>query len=140
MRSTLRLAFVVCLTGVSAIAAPQLKDQPNADRPSVIGVWTQDAGGSRNVFTEDGILLVGDSPKFKPQPPRYVVNTKTNPMEFDLTHTDLKATWLGICKVEGDTLTICISTRAGDPRPTKFERSERTLISLTTYTRVKTKD
>jgi uncharacterized protein (TIGR03067 family) len=139
MRATFRLVAVACLAGPWAAAAPRLKDPAAAKPLSVVGEWVQDDGGRRHEFTEGGVILVGETPA--PQLPQYVVNAKTNPAEFDLTHPGRRAAmWLGICKVEGDTLTICLNMRAGDPRPTRFGRSDDPPVSVQTYTRVKAKN
>ena len=136
MRTSILLVVVASLAGPWAAAAPRLKDSSAAKPLSIVDEWVPDNGGRTHEFTEGGVLLlVGEKPS--PRPPRYVVNSKTNPAEFDLTHPDKSATWLGICKVEGDTLTICISIRAGDARPTRFEPSNDPPISLQTFKRAK---
>jgi uncharacterized protein (TIGR03067 family) len=138
MRTALALAVAAGLAGPWASAAPRLKEPP-AEPLTIVGERVQDDGGRRHEFTEGGAMLVGQTPA--PRPPRYVVNAQTNPAAFDLTHPgERAATWLGICKAEGDTLTICLSMRAGDPRPTKFERSADPPVLVQTYTRVKSKD
>src|SRR4051794_27348654 len=107
MRTTLWLFVITyCACGL-APAAPKLKDPPTTGRMNLVGCWVPHDGGRLQEFTDGGVLLVGEEPSR--EPPRYVINTKTNPAEFDLTHPGNDVTWRGICKVEGDTLSICIS-------------------------------
>ena len=137
MHTIFRFGLVLGLAVSGATAAPRLKDPPAKERASIVGEWVQDHGGRWHEFTAGGEVRVGDVAG--PRTTRYATDGQTSPAGLDLTHRDKKATWHGIYKIEGNTLTICLSLHAGEPRPTSFERSDDPPVSLQTYTRVKPK-
>ena len=143
MLAAIRFGLIACVAGSWAVAAP-IKNPAKKDSPTIFGEWVSatDGDGVRHVFAEDGKYLRVENMAGRQQQTysTYVVNTKKNPAEFDITHPGPKFTFLGIYKIEGDTLTLCISGQMGRDRPTKFENSAEPPVLLVTYKRVKPKD
>ena len=134
------------LLGVAlALAAPQAKDPPKREAPSVVGEWegvstTLDgrpfgleplpltfADGKVTARERDGTVAVTGT---------YVLNRAKNPAEIDITWAGM--IHKGIYKIDGDSLTICI-VMLGLDRPTAFEKPGGRYL-VTVYKRVKKKD
>ena len=132
MNATVLLALAL------GVGAPNLKDKEKA--PSLIGEWEVESVGTngnpiaatpglRYTFTVDGQWLIHRNGKeTAPGTNRaFEFDLKRNPPTVDLlSNTKLANTsrLLGIYKIEGDTLTI-VGTRAkGVERPTKFDVTE----------------
>jgi len=146
----MRLLAVVLLvfTGFS-LAAPGPK-QPPKSAPLIVGEWRlQIANGEKPVgttfetFRADGawIVRVRNGDKEDENQARYEIDVKADPPKIDLVcdPRDPQQTLKGICKIEGDTLTICFQTRSAAERPKEF-KEVRNEISLFVYERVKAKD
>jgi uncharacterized protein (TIGR03067 family) len=133
-----------------ALSAPAAKDPPRKDPPTLVGEWvgeTAEAGGMPRPappggvtmeFTADGKVVVREGAK----PPRtgaYTADPKKSPAEIDLTWSSggQEVALVGIYKVEGDTLTLCLSV--GGKRPAKFESPAGTDRMLMTFKRAKPK-
>jgi uncharacterized protein (TIGR03067 family) len=69
----------------------------------------------------------------------YTVDPKANPMTIDLELIS-GARWKGICTVEGDTLTVCLTPLPDAPRPTAFESKRDSVDLLYVLKRAKNKD
>ena len=90
----------------------------------------------------DGTLKVKEGTNEKPDGATYKLDTKKTPFTIDVEAPGEKGSMLGIFKIDGDTLTICI---AGDDaaggknaeRPTKFESPEGSRTILVTFKRAK---
>jgi len=129
-----------------AVAAPGPKDPApkKADPPTLVGEWavqTREAGGkplnSRATameFTNDGeVILRGDGLVLGTS--RYTADPAKTPAEFDWFPTADKDRALGIFKVDGDALTLCVAP-SGLPRPAVFQAPAGVACSLRTLKRV----
>ena len=67
----------------------------------------------------------------------YKLDAKKKPAEIDITPPKEDGTHLGIFKIDGDTLTICMSDKGASERPTKFESPEGSKVMLLTLKRAK---
>ena len=133
---------------VLAVGAPGDKDAPKKDAPSVVGEWDGEKavrggmerpipdGGVKVTFTADGKMIFKEGNK-DAEEGTYKVDAKKNPPEIDLSPPKEDGTLLGIYKLDGDTLTICLSDKNSTDRPTKFESPEGTNLMLVTLKRVK---
>jgi RNA polymerase sigma factor (sigma-70 family) len=65
----------------------------------------------------------------------YKLDPAKNPKEITFT-TDERGTELGIYKLDGDTLTICLEANGND-RPTEFATKEGSMVNLIVFKRVK---
>ncbi len=112
--------------------APNKKDPPAKDPPSIVGEWTGESavaggkpkpapdGGITFTFAADGKLFVREGNRDKPEEGTYKSDPKKSPGEIDLVpQLGGKAPTLqGIYKIEGDTLTLCFTL--GGERPMEF--------------------
>jgi uncharacterized protein (TIGR03067 family) len=130
-----------------AVGAPGEKD--NKEGPSIVGEWKGEKavrggqevavpeGGITVTFTSDGKVKIVTGGKERDEHGTYTVNTKKNPAEIDLTPPKEDAKHLGLFKIDGDTLTLCLSDKGGTERPTKFESPDGSKIMLLTLKRAK---
>ena len=140
------------------VGAPNLKDEPKK-APEIVGQWVVEkmsVGGKEGgklgtemvyEFTADGKWLIKRDGVLNKTPPREIrYDTKAKPATVDVIYTTsapgkggiggISRDMHGIYKVEGDTLTICLSPSGGE-RPTKFDSDQGTPVMLMTLTRVK---
>jgi uncharacterized protein (TIGR03067 family) len=133
---------------VLALGAPGEKDAPKKDAPTVVGEWDGEKavrggkerpvpdGGIKITFTADGKMLFKEGNKDE-QTGSYKMDAKKIPGEIDISPPNEDGTLKGIFKIDGDTLTICLSGKDETDRPTKFESPEGTNIMLVTLKRIK---
>jgi uncharacterized protein (TIGR03067 family) len=133
---------------VLAVAAPGDKEAPKKEAPSIVGEWDGEKnvrggmerpipdGGVKVTFTADGKLLFKEGNK-DPGTGSYKVDATKSPGEIEITPPKEDGTLLGIFKIDGDTLTICLADKGSTDRPTKFESLEGTNVMLVTLKRVK---
>jgi uncharacterized protein (TIGR03067 family) len=134
------------------VAAPGPKDPPKKDTDRLLGAWAGEkaeaagmplpvpVGGMTMEFQPDGKLVIKEGAK-PPEAAGYTADPKKDPHEIDLTPPAAGGkvmTMLGIYKVEGDTLTLCLTVGAG--RPTKFESAAGQATMLLTFKRAKKKE
>lgn len=128
------------------LGAPATKDPAKKDPPSIVGEWNGEKaisggkekpapeGGIVFIFAADGKLSVQEGNRGKPEGATYKIDPKKDPAEIDfIPPPDKKEPNVqGIYKIEGDTLTICISGGPDAVRPTKFESPEgaRTMLMI----------
>ena len=133
------------------VVAPALKDKPKP-AADVAGEWQLESStvnGRKGVlsgnlvytFTKDGKWLIERNGKPTPGPVNrgFKTDPKANPPTVDLmSNTAANGTLLlGIYKVEGDTLTIC-GRRGNDvERPTNFDASEGSRMTVYILKRAK---
>jgi uncharacterized protein (TIGR03067 family) len=127
-----------------SVGAPAAKDAKK-DPPSLVGVWVAEKGtrdgddravaaGSLTVeFTADGKVSVQEGSK-RVGPVEYRVEPKGSPAEIDVKEMEM----VGIYKVDGDTLTLCLGD--GGKRPTEFASPAGSKTMLLTLKRAKPKD
>jgi uncharacterized protein (TIGR03067 family) len=138
------------------VAAPNLKDGPKKT-PEIVGQWVlqkmsvggEDRGttGTKLVyeFTAEGLWITWRDGVANKKPPGVKYDAKAEPATIDVIETKpagrtgTAMNKLGIYKVEGDTLTICVGRPSGE-RPTKFESGDGLPFMLITLTRAKKKD
>lgn len=146
------------------LGAPALKEAPKKD-PGIVGVWTVEStslGGKAGIkppaemryeFTADGKWTIhreGAGGIAKPVPRYIKLDTKSDPAKIDMLTPDAPAAgappvagpakgsnreMLGIYKIDGDTLTLCVSV--GGERPTTFEPNDNGRLVLLVLKRVK---
>jgi len=130
--------------------APGAKDPPKKEE-SIVGEWVGESmvrggkvrpvpeGGITFNFTADGKLLISEGANGERQVGTYKADSKKSPAEFDLTPPAEKSDKpvLGIYKLDGDTLTLCVSDDDGAARPTRFESPDGTRVMLLTLKRAK---
>jgi uncharacterized protein (TIGR03067 family) len=135
-----------------AVAAPNLKDPPKT-LPTIVGEWEVESlttngmlsnttPGLIYTFTTDGKWLIHrDGQVIGATTNRgFTMDQKTNPPSVDLVSNSKAANTLrlvGIFKIEKDTLTICGTRQQGAERPTKFESTEGSQITMYVLKRVK---
>lgn len=131
-----------------SVGAPAAKEPPKKEAPSIVGEWNGEkalAGGKEKpvppegivfTFTADGMFKVKEGVNEKSDAATYKIDTKKSPAEIDLDASG-KGSMLGIFKIDGDTLTICISAGKDGKRPTEFESPEGSRTMLMTFKRVK---
>src|SRR5215213_5591308 len=134
-----------------AVGAPGLKDDPKK-AASLEGEWAAEKfveGGRerdrpiRFTFGPDGKFGVREGSREKAEEGSYQADPKKDPAEVDILPPAGKTAppILGIYKVEGDTLTLCVAKGGPDARrPAKFESPAGSRVSLFTLKRVKKKD
>jgi uncharacterized protein (TIGR03067 family) len=135
------------LGAVLTVGAPGEKDKKEA--PSIVGEWNGEKAvrggqempipeaGITVTFTADGKLKVTEGGKEKEEHGTYKLDAKKTPGEIDITPPKEDGTHLAIFKIDGDTLTICLSDKGSTERPTKFESPDGSKIMLLTLKRAK---
>jgi len=133
---------------VLAVGAPGEKDAPKKEAPTVVGEWDSEKavqggmerplpdGGIKITFTTDGKFLFKKGANDE-QTGSYKADATKSPSEIDITPPNEDAPHIGIFKIDGDTLTICLADKGSTDRPTKFESPDGTKIMLITLKRVK---
>lgn len=130
------------------LSAPGPKDSPKKDPPHV-GSWSletvtlggqalplPDSEKKTITFTADGKVIRETAGKTE-DGGTITVDLKKTPHEIDVVEAAQKGqTGKGIFKVEGDTITICMTIGDGE-RPTKFESPAGSQNILFTMKRVK---
>ena len=131
-----------------AVAAPAAKDPPRKDPPTIVGEWAGEKaeagsmplpvppGGITMEFAADGKVVIREGAK-PPVTGEYTADPKKAPAEIDLTPSakGKDITLVGIYKVEGDTLTLCLGV--GGKRPNTFESPAGSQVILLTFKRAK---
>lgn len=135
-----------------AVGAPGPKDPPKKDTNPLLGEWVGEkaesggmplpipVGGVSLEFKPDGKLVMGDGGK-PPEEAGYTADAKKDPHEIDLMPPAAGGkvmTMVGIYKVEGDTLMLCLA--AVGERPKKFESGAGQATILMTFKRAKKKE
>ena len=131
----------LCVILVAGAPAPK---EPS--RSPLLGKWECTSLTIRGVshppdkcvweFAADGKLYrhYGDPP---PAEHRYTADPMQSPAHLDDTDRDGEDTIEAIYKVEADTLTLCFSNLAGNPRPGRFESPRKSQIRMLTFRRVR---
>jgi uncharacterized protein (TIGR03067 family) len=113
-----------------AVAAPAPKEAPKKDPPSILGEWVpttivvggkkeDQPAGSLMTFAKDGKSTMKEDKDAKLVEMSYTLDPKQDPSHITLTEAGMgNITLLGIYKLEGETLTICLAS--GKDRPTAF--------------------
>jgi uncharacterized protein (TIGR03067 family) len=141
----------VLLALAVTLSAPAAKEAPKKDPPSIVGEWVGEKaeaggmalpvppGGMTMEFLADGKVVIREGPK-PPETARYTADPKKSPAEIDLTPSEKvkEMTFVGIYKIEGETLTMCLGI--GGKRPDKFETPAGSDCMLMTLKRAKKKD
>ena len=139
----------VFLSLAATLTAPEVKDPPKKEEPTIVGSWKAESGmaggmklplpdsGVTFTFAADGKVTVIEGTEGKADTGTYKLDAKKSPMTLDLIPPEEKKGKIaqGIVKVEGDTLTICFA-KEGD-RPTAFEAKEGQASILIVMKRVK---
>jgi uncharacterized protein (TIGR03067 family) len=146
-----RLVAAFLMVPVAAMAAPALKDRPPKEPPSIVGEWVRvghtEAGTAvrpdpqphHQVFKADGTWEYSYGSGASPGGMSYVTDPKQDPPTIDIRMQAGPASWRGIYKVEGDTLTLCLVKGDGD-RPKKFESSPDLPTTVWVFKRVRPRD
>lgn len=128
-----------------ALAAPGPKDPPKAAPSGLVGRWAIESSTLNGnplpisdlvvTYTADGKSESRVGGKVV-QTGTFTFDPKRDPAEIDMTDAaPLSVAWPGIYKLDGDTLTICVS--AHQKRPTTFEPAAGSGLIRTVYKRVK---
>ena len=131
------------------LAAPGVKEPPKKDTATLVGHWTPESAMAAGMaipipkegaleFTADGKAIFRENGAAKDEDGTFTHDAKKSPAEIDLVEprgAGAKKPMLGIYKIDGDTLTLCISM-TGD-RPTKFESPVGGMTMLMTLKRTK---
>jgi uncharacterized protein (TIGR03067 family) len=134
------------------ITAPAPKS-PSAKDTGLEGEWrlvAQEICGQADtitrtyvhVFQADGTCSSGNGTDQPTYHFHYTIDGTARPMRIDLkSNPQPRQKWgLGIFKVEGDTLTLCMAAMPEGERPAKFESTKDPPTWLYVYKRVKKKD
>jgi uncharacterized protein (TIGR03067 family) len=132
-----------------SLGAQGAKDDLKKDAP-IVGEWvgvkalaggkdrSVPAGGVTFTFAADGKFIAKEGKREKPDEGTYKLDPAKDPAEIDIIPSaDKKERGViqGIYKVDGDTLTICLSSEPGVERPKKFESPRG--VMLMTFKRAK---
>ena len=130
-----------------SIAAPGPKEPPKkaAPTPAIVGEWICESitvrgqkapsPGLAIVFTADGKVFKEFDGKTEPGEQTYSVNEKKSPAHIDWTFRKNEGKVLGIWKVKGNTLTLCIVDGYDGLRPSEFQSRAGTKEMLFTLKR-----
>ena len=137
-----------------AVGAPAVKDPPKKDAPSIAGEWVAvsvEAGGKGQDFpdrefaftlTADGKFLIRRAKGGETAEGVYKLDPKKSPPEIDVSYPQDQGETplLGIYKLDGDALTLCLAEGKDARRPTKFESPAGARVMVLVLERVKKKD
>ena len=126
-----------------AVGAPALKPAPKApEPPSLVGEWTVESwlmdgepepcAGRTLTFVAAGAFVAEQDGEYQGSG-TYKCDPTADPGEVDMAEDGMEGPYRGIWKLEGDTLTLCVSGDAKAGRPTAFAApagSERILVTL----------
>src|SRR5688572_3745182 len=109
------------------LGAPAPKEAPKKDPPTVVGDWVPESivmGGKNDpppagallTFTRDGKCSMREKDE-KPDEMTYTADPKQDPPHLDLREGGMGGmNMAGIYKLDGDTLTICLSIMGERPK------------------------
>jgi uncharacterized protein (TIGR03067 family) len=130
------------------VGAPAKKEAPAKEPPSLVGQWLGESGlrggkpdnppaGTSITFTADGKVLMKEGSAGKPEEGTYTADPKKSPAELDIAPptTEKGPNVLAIYKIEGDTLTICLTM--GAARPKEFASPPGSEVMLITCKRAR---
>src|SRR5947209_7994926 len=130
------------------VGAPAKKEAPAKEPPSIVGEWVGESGvrggkpdnppaGTSITFTADGKVLFKEGADKKAEEGTYKIDAKKTPAELDIVPSlgDKAPTLVGIYKIEGDTLSMCIAM--GGDRPKEFAAPAGSEVMLVTCKRAK---
>ncbi|MBO0700372.1 MAG: hypothetical protein J2P46_18385 [Zavarzinella sp.] len=132
-----------------ALVAPGPKDRAPKESgpPNLVGVWVCESltyGGRLCPvpdlvweFTAEGRVKLGRMGTARGEDGAYKVTAGKGPAGFDWDTEDVGAQYWGICKVEGDLLTLAYAVGGVNDRATKFESPAGSKVQLMTFRRVK---
>lgn len=139
-----------------SLAAPALKESPK--KADIVGEWEVESvnagnparprpkgkglGPQRYVFTADGKWLLFRGERKVGDDRAYFTNAKADPPTIDLRYEPADQdgrTVLGIYKIEGDRLNLCLS-RGDGTRPAGFESTVDAPATIYILKRAKPKD
>jgi len=137
------------LLGLAIVtAAPSVKEPPKKDPPTLLGEWAAESGvrggkadnpppGTTITFHKEGKVSFKEGGGGAGEDGTYTSDPKKSPAEIDIMSPGAGkgVAMLGIYKIEGDTLTMCI-TMGGD-RPKAFESPAGSEAILITCKRAK---
>jgi uncharacterized protein (TIGR03067 family) len=140
----------VLLIAILAVAAPIREDQRPKEKPlqeQVIGAWqsvkviergTEVEIAMKVVFTPTEVHLWTDGERKMDEDATWVIDAKKDPAMIDLNPKKKGAKKeLGILKIEGDVLTVCVVEESDGPRPTEFKSPADSKVVLLHFKRVK---
>jgi uncharacterized protein (TIGR03067 family) len=143
---TRSLVLAIAALAAPALAAPKVKEK-GPPAPPIVGEWVAESrtfGGQAIALPVDGVRLVFrangeytwviNGQDADPYGHKYTLNAKGDPAEIDFIPRE-KPPYLGVFKIEKDTLTLC-HTRAGGARPTAFESAAGSTSELYVFRRV----
>jgi uncharacterized protein (TIGR03067 family) len=121
-----------------------------SEEESIVAEWTAVKAANNGVvhdvpekgysltFTADGKMIEQRGAEGSRGEGTYKLNPKPMPAEIDLVSAPdkKKPTVLAIYKLDGDTLTICLSNKPEAPRPKAFEAPEGSGLVVLTLKRV----
>lgn len=140
--------------GLALVAgAPALKGPAKGDSPPIEGLWeltewyiagqpAQFTDGFTTEFLPDGKRMLKQGPGQQADERGYKLIPNTKPPAIDYIRPSPGAMpdiFLGIYKVDGDTLTIALGDQGND-RPKSFEKENEAVWTLMKFKRVKKKD
>ena len=136
------------LVGLAILVAAPDKKAPAKEPPTIVGEWAAESStrggkpdnppaGTTITFTADGKVLFKEGADKKAEEGTYKADPKKTPAELDVVPPTAEKgpTILGIYKIEGDTLTICLTM--GSDRPKDFAAPAGTEVMLVTCKRAK---
>ncbi len=152
--ASVALVVAVAAAGTVLWSRQALADKPAAvkgeapkDEEAIVGTWAyvsvelagqtvpeEEVKGARMVFTADG-KFTADTNKGKKMAGTFKLDPSRKPREITTTTDDKNH--LGIYKLEGDTLTICLPQGEGAARPTEFDSTRGGKILLVVLKREK---
>jgi uncharacterized protein (TIGR03067 family) len=139
----------VLLIAVLAVAAPVREGQRPSEKSlqdKLVGAWESvKVIGDGNpidltmkiVFTPTEAHVWHDGVRMMDEDGRWAIDATKNPATIDIDPNrkgDKRE--LGILKIEGDTLTICVILEGDGPRPTEFKSAADSKTTLVQFKRV----
>jgi uncharacterized protein (TIGR03067 family) len=145
-------SLVCALLPAVALAAPAIKDKTPQEAP-LVGEWERvghteagnpvapDHAPHHQTFSVDGVWDYWYGPRTDHTGRKsFTTDPKQKPATLDIhMNPDGPATWRGIYKIEGDTLTLCLVTGDRD-RPKSFDSTADKPTTIWVFKRVKEKE